>query len=68
MELLKGNLSSAEIIKNSNELAKKYHFFFIGNLEFPEVFKNGGFDCVLGNPPWERIKIQQKEFFCITEQ
>ncbi|WP_179147495.1 Eco57I restriction-modification methylase domain-containing protein [Cylindrospermopsis raciborskii] len=62
MELLKGNLSSAEIIKNSNELAKKYHFFH-WQLEFPEVFKNGGFDCVLGNPPWERIKIQQKEFF-----
>jgi hypothetical protein len=62
IELLKGNLSSAEIIKNSNEVAKKYHFFH-WQLEFPEVFKNGGFDCVLGNPPWERIKIQQKEFF-----
>ncbi|MCK4486360.1 MAG: N-6 DNA methylase, partial [Desulfobacterales bacterium] len=23
----------------------------------------GGFDCVLGNPPWERIKLQEKEFF-----
>lgn len=22
-----------------------------------------GFDCVLGNPPWERIKLQEKEFF-----
>jgi hypothetical protein len=32
-------------------------------LEFPEVFENNGFDCVLGNPPWERIKLQEKEFF-----
>ncbi|MBN8595973.1 MAG: N-6 DNA methylase [Anaerolineae bacterium] len=24
---------------------------------------HGGFDCVLGNPPWERIKIQEKEWF-----
>ena len=24
---------------------------------------NGGFDVVLGNPPWERIKIQEKEWF-----
>ncbi|MFH1943245.1 MAG: N-6 DNA methylase [bacterium] len=24
---------------------------------------SGGFDCVLGNPPWERIKLQEKEFF-----
>jgi hypothetical protein len=23
----------------------------------------GGFDVVLGNPPWERIKIQEKEWF-----
>jgi hypothetical protein len=23
----------------------------------------GGFDCVLGNPPWERIKLQEEEFF-----
>src|SRR5690606_3643276 len=23
----------------------------------------GGFDCVLGNPPWERIKLQEQEFF-----
>ncbi|MEI7849124.1 MAG: DNA methyltransferase, partial [Chloroflexota bacterium] len=22
-----------------------------------------GFDCVLGNPPWERIKLQEEEFF-----
>lgn len=23
----------------------------------------GGFDVVLGNPPWERVKLQEKEFF-----
>src|SRR6478736_310472 len=23
----------------------------------------GGFDVVLGNPPWERIKLQEQEFF-----
>jgi hypothetical protein len=32
-------------------------------LEFPEVFGRGGFDAVIGNPPWERIKLQEKEFF-----
>jgi hypothetical protein len=32
-------------------------------LAFPQVFSAGGFDCVLGNPPWERIKIQEQEFF-----
>ncbi len=34
-------------------------------LEFPEVFENGGFDVALGNPPWERIKLQEQEFFAV---
>ncbi len=37
--------------------------FFHWPLEFPEVFQMGGFDTVLGNPPWERVKLQEKEFF-----
>ncbi|PVE11423.1 Eco57I restriction-modification methylase domain-containing protein [Streptomyces scopuliridis] len=52
--------------------------FFHWHLEFPRIFRvedrdaadanaatgwQGGFDCVLGNPPWERVKIQKKEWF-----
>ena len=29
----------------------------------PDVMQRGGFDVVLGNPPWERIKLQEQEFF-----
>jgi hypothetical protein len=37
-------------------------------LEFPQVFFPGagrmpGFDLAIGNPPWERIKLQEQEFF-----
>lgn len=33
-------------------------------IEFPDVvIGKGGFDVVLGNPPWERIKLQEQEFF-----
>jgi hypothetical protein len=32
-------------------------------LEFPHIFANGGFDVVIGNPPWERVEMQEREFF-----
>ena len=32
-------------------------------LVFPTVFGRGGFDVILTNPPWDRIKVQAKEFF-----
>lgn len=37
--------------------------FFHWPLEFPDIAAKGGFDVMLGNPPWERIKLQEKEFF-----
>ena len=48
------------------ELAQKIsseHHFFHWPLVFPEVFSNGGFDVVLANPPWKRLKLQEQEFF-----
>jgi hypothetical protein len=39
--------------------------FFHWHLEFPEVFNEDrqGFDCMLGNPPWEQVVLIEKEFF-----
>lgn len=36
-------------------------------LEFPDVMAAGGFDVVFGNPPWERIKLQEQEFFAALD-
>jgi Eco57I restriction-modification methylase len=43
-------------------LSHTYQFFH-WHLAFPEVFAKGGFDCVLGNPPWEQAQVSEKEFF-----
>ena len=46
-------------------LARQYRFFH-WHLEFPVVFGiagDSGFDCIVGNPPWERVKLQEKEYF-----
>lgn len=37
---------------------------------FPRIFGKdapGGFSCVIGNPPWERVKVQDREFFSLTD-
>ena len=60
--LLRGERTIQAVVEASDQMAKEKHFFH-WPLEFPEVYKQGGFDCVLGNPPWERIKLQEKEFF-----
>jgi len=41
--------------------ASVFHWF----VEFPEVMggDQGGFDCVLGNPPWEVSQLSEEEFF-----
>ncbi len=56
-------------------LAKQYKFFH-WHLEFPDVFTEaaapeaanpngwtGGFDCILGNPVWETLQMNEQEFF-----
>lgn len=52
------------------------HRLFHWHLEFPDILTipdngpsdppygwTGGFHAVLGNPPWERVKLQEQEFF-----
>ena len=38
--------------------------FFHWAVEFPEVFAyDGGFDVMCGNPPWDKIKVEDKKWF-----
>ncbi|EEF63337.1 Eco57I restriction-modification methylase domain-containing protein [Pedosphaera parvula] len=51
-----------DMMKEVQQLARQYNFFH-WHLAFPEVFQRGGFGVILGNPPWERVKLQEKEWF-----
>lgn len=50
------------LVGEATKLATE-HKFFHWPLEFPEVFEQGGFDVLLGNPPWEIIELKEQEFF-----
>lgn len=66
-----------ETIEEINRLANEYQFLHL-HLTFPDIFlvpenpddatnkqcgRSGGFDCVLGNPPWDKVEFKEKEFF-----
>jgi len=68
-----------QVITAVDALATR-HRLFHWHLEFPDVFPlpddgqldgpygwTGGFHAVLGNPPWERIKLQEQEFFAARD-
>jgi hypothetical protein len=62
------------------ELKERYQFFH-WHVAFPNVFTvpdelqdaeneqtgwHGGFSCVLGNPPWDQIQLDDREFFAVS--
>ncbi len=69
-------LTPAQLVKV--ELLSNQYQFFHWHLTFPDVFHlpvegkapenektgwDGGFDVVLGNPPWEMVELSEKEYF-----
>ncbi|WP_433803397.1 Eco57I restriction-modification methylase domain-containing protein [Actinomycetospora sp. CA-084318] len=54
--------------------------FFHWHLEFPTIFAvpedgadpatgwTGGFSCVVGNPPWETLQVEDKQFFASVDR
>lgn len=54
------------VVGKASALAME-HKFFHWILEFPDVFEQGGFDVMLGNPPWEIIELKEQEFFATKD-
>ncbi len=72
-EALRAKPEEAERFRKIWKAARKLieeERFLNWQIAFPGVWKNwasagreGGFDAVIGNPPWDRIKLQQVEWF-----
>lgn len=61
-QCLQGYVTTSPLANSAAVAAKEYSYFH-WPLEFPDVFGSGGFDVVLGNPPWEQLQAKETEFF-----
>lgn len=50
------------LIAEADRIAYENRFFH-WPVEFPDIFVKGGFDVVLGNPPWEVSQLNESEYF-----
>lgn len=50
-----------QTVESLTEIYQWFHW----PLMFPEVWEGtrAGFDLIVGNPPWERVKLQEREWF-----
>ncbi|QIK06135.1 N-6 DNA methylase [Streptomyces sp. ID38640] len=71
-----------ETHREVGRLSHEYRFFH-WHLEFPDIFTvpddssapevdpvtgwAGGFSCVLGNPPWDKVDFEDKKYFSVVE-
>ena len=59
---------AAEAIDSARGIAGRYRFFH-WPLEFPGVFhrERQGFDVVVGNPPWNKVKFEMPSFLALHD-
>jgi hypothetical protein len=72
----------AETLREIERLRDRYRFFH-WHMAFPEIFVvsadhtgesadpvagwAGGFSCVLGNPPWDKVDFEDKKYFSVVD-
>lgn len=53
---------SSPLVESIEQMGEALNFFH-WPLRFPEIAERGGFDFVLGNPPWEQFESREQEWF-----
>ncbi len=68
IQLRNGGELDERLVEGVKELSERLNFFH-WELAFPKVFsgENPGFDCALGNPPWESLQIEELQFFAVRD-
>lgn len=65
MEAVDGSTETplSDEFKEKVEAAARKYRYFHWRVEFPEVFAQGGFDAMCGNPPWDKIQMEEEKWF-----
>ncbi|HEX2854106.1 MAG TPA: N-6 DNA methylase, partial [Opitutaceae bacterium] len=61
-DFVQGLSLSSELQSEVADVSRQFSFFH-WHLAFPKIFASGGFDCILGNPPWDRVKFDEQDWF-----
>lgn len=63
-ELFDESKTKTAALRQVEAYARKYHFFHY-EVAFPEAFagERKGFDVIVGNPPWDKTKFADTDFF-----
>ena len=51
-------------VQAAQELLEEFPAFH-WPLQFPEIAARGGFDCFVGNPPWEKVENTEQDWFAV---
>ena len=52
---------NALLVEQATQAAKDYKFFHWA-LEFPDIYVQGGFDVMCGNPPWDKLQFEEDKW------
>jgi hypothetical protein len=63
---IQGTSVRQDVLQNARQICRQARVLH-WPLAFAGVFARGGFDCVLGNPPWEVSQMGEEEFFAARD-